>query len=137
MCGYPPFGAQVILNGHEWVERQARRKRVASVKDGNCFIEGSDFSRISRLATELNRVETNARLRQLCARRIYSTCLCFALPNEDRERSGFGYQYSVFQLELSRNLLFWRSLPTARQAHRPAQSKIVMGSRSIGSRRGV
>jgi len=29
MCSYPPFGAQVILNGHEWVERQARRKRVA------------------------------------------------------------------------------------------------------------
>jgi hypothetical protein len=108
MCGYPPFGAQVILNGHEWVERQARRKRVAAVKDGNCFIEGSDFSGISRLATELNRVETIARLRQLCERWIYSTCLCFALPNEDRKRSGFGYQYSVFQLELSRNLLFWR-----------------------------
>ena len=23
MCGYPPFGAQLILNGHEWVEREA------------------------------------------------------------------------------------------------------------------
>jgi hypothetical protein len=23
--GHPPFGAQVILNGHEWVERLARR----------------------------------------------------------------------------------------------------------------
>src|SRR5438105_15494019 len=44
MCGYPPFGAQVILNGHEWVERQARRRRVTTVKDGNCFIAGSNFS---------------------------------------------------------------------------------------------
>jgi hypothetical protein len=61
MCGYPPFGAQVILNGHEWVERLARRKRVVAVKNGNCFIEGSDFSEISRLAAELNRVETIAR----------------------------------------------------------------------------
>jgi hypothetical protein len=26
MCGYPPFGAQLILNGHEGVEREARRK---------------------------------------------------------------------------------------------------------------
>jgi hypothetical protein len=26
ICGYPPFGAQLILNGHEWVEREARRK---------------------------------------------------------------------------------------------------------------
>jgi hypothetical protein len=108
MCGYPPFGAQVILNGHEWVERQARRKRVTAVKDGNCFIEGSDFSEISSLAAEFNRVETIARLRQLCERWLYSTCLCFALPNDDRKRSGFAYQYSVFQLELSRNLLFWR-----------------------------
>jgi len=108
MCGYPPFGAQVILNGHEWVERLARRKRVVAVKNGNCFVEGSDFSEISRLAAELNRVETIARLRKLCERWIYSTCLCFALPNVDRERSGFAYQYSVFQLELSRNLLFWR-----------------------------
>ena len=108
MCGYPPFGAQVILNGHEWVERLARRKRVVAVKNGNCFIEGSDFSKISRLAAELNRVETIARLRKLCERWIYHTCLCFALPHVDRERSGFAYQYSVFQLELSRNLLFWR-----------------------------
>jgi hypothetical protein len=44
MCSYPPFGAQVILNGHEWVERQAQRRRVAAVKDGNCFIDGSDFA---------------------------------------------------------------------------------------------
>lgn len=108
MCSYPPFGAQVILNGHERVERQARRKRLAVVKDGNCFIEGSDFVAISRLATEFNRVETIARLRELCERWIYSTCLCFALPTEERRHSGFSYQYSVFQLELSRNLLFWR-----------------------------
>jgi hypothetical protein len=108
MCGYPPFGAQVILNGHEWVERLARRKRVVAVKNGNCFIEGSNFSEISRLAAELNRLETIARLRKLCEQWIYSTCLCFALPNVGRERSGFAYQYSVFQLELSRNLLSWR-----------------------------
>jgi hypothetical protein len=34
--------------------------------------------------------------------------LCFALPREEQQRSGFQYQYSVFQLELSRNLLFAR-----------------------------
>jgi hypothetical protein len=90
------------------VERQARRKRAAVVKDGNCFIEGSDFSAISRLATEFNRIETIAHLRQLCERWIYSACLCFALPDDDRKRSRFHYQYSVFQLEFSRNLLFWR-----------------------------
>ena len=108
ICSYPPFGAQVILNGHERVERQARRKRVTVVKDGNCFIEGSDFSAISRLGAQFHHSDTTARLHQLCERWIYSTCLCFALPDEDRKRSHFQYQYSVFQLELSRNLLFWR-----------------------------
>jgi hypothetical protein len=27
VCSYPPLAAQLILNGHEWVERQARRNR--------------------------------------------------------------------------------------------------------------
>jgi hypothetical protein len=108
ICGYPPFGAQVILNGHQRVERQARRKRLAVIKDGNCFIEGSDFPAIDRLATEFNRCATITSLHQLCERWIYSTCLCFALPAEERRRSHFSYQYSIFQLELSRNLLFWR-----------------------------
>jgi hypothetical protein len=108
ICSYPPFGAQVILNGHERVERQARREQLAAVKDGNCFIEGSDFPAINRLAAKLNRTETIALLHQLCERWVYSTCLCFALPTEERSRSHFTYQYSVFQLELSRNLLFWR-----------------------------
>jgi hypothetical protein len=106
MCSYPPFGAQVILNGHEWVERQAWRKKVVTVKDGNCFVEGSDFPGIDRLAAELNRPGAIGRLRKLCERWIYSSCLCFALPSESRKRTGFAYQYSVFQLELSRNLLF-------------------------------
>src|SRR5262249_2784093 len=58
MCGYPPFGAQLILNGHEWVEREARRKCLTAVKDGNCFVEGSDFDAVNRLAAKLQRPET-------------------------------------------------------------------------------
>jgi hypothetical protein len=32
--------------------------------------------------------------------------LCFALELEEQQRSGFGYQYSVYQSEYSRNLVF-------------------------------
>jgi hypothetical protein len=49
MCGYPPFGAQLILNGHESVKREARRKCLTTVKDGNCFVEG-DFAAVNRAA---------------------------------------------------------------------------------------
>jgi hypothetical protein len=45
-------------------------------------------------------------LLQLCERWIYTTCLCFALDLEEQQRSTFHYQYSVFQIEYSRNLLF-------------------------------
>lgn len=48
------------------------------------------------------------RLQEVCDRWIYATALIFALSSEDQRRSGFTYQYSVFQLELSRNLLFRR-----------------------------
>src|ERR1700757_2912498 len=108
MCGYPPFGAQLILNGHEWVEREARRKCLTTVKDGNCFVEGSDFAAVNRVAARLHQENAIGRLRELCERWIYSTCLCFALTHEEQKRSTFAYQYSVFQLELSRNLLFRR-----------------------------
>ena len=108
MCGYPPFGAQLILNGHEWVKREARRKCLTAVKVGNCFVEGSDFDAVNRVAAKLHRPETIGRLRELCERWIYSTCLCFALTHEEQKRGFFAYQYSVFQLELSRNLLFLR-----------------------------
>jgi hypothetical protein len=108
MCGYPPFGAQVILNGHEWVEHAARREHLTVAKSSNCFVEGSDFGAVNRLGARLHRDKTIGRLREVCERWIYSTCLIFALTREEQERSGFRYQYSVFQLELSRNLLFQR-----------------------------
>jgi hypothetical protein len=108
MCGYPPFGAQLILNGHEWVEREAQRKCLTAVKEGSCFVEGSDFAAVNRVAARLHQESAIGRLRELCERWIYSTCLCFALTHEEQKRIGFAYQYSVFQLELSRNLLFLR-----------------------------
>ncbi|WP_045226886.1 hypothetical protein [Methyloterricola oryzae] len=108
MCGYPPFGAQVILNGHEWVERQARRQRLTVSKASNCFVEGSDFEAVNRLAETLHEIMAQGSLKAVCDRWIYSSCLCFVLDREAQEHSGFVYQYSVFQLELSRNLLFHR-----------------------------
>ena len=49
---------------------------------------------------------TIGRLRQLCERWIYTTCLCFALDRDEQRQSGFRYQYSNYQIEYSRNLLF-------------------------------
>jgi hypothetical protein len=108
LSGHPPFGVQVMLNGHEWVEHRARRKAIPVVKEGNCFVGGSDFPTLDRLADTLCDERAIGRLIRVCERWVYSSCLCFALDRAAQERSGFRYQYSCFQLEYSRNLLFTR-----------------------------
>lgn len=42
----------------------------------------------------------------MCRRWIYSTCVNCALDAEERRRSGFHYEYSVYQFEYNRDLIF-------------------------------
>jgi len=107
MCGYPPFGAQVIANGHEWVERQARKQGLPVNKEGNCFTGGNDCQALNRIAKTLCAPHAIGRLTRACDRWL-SHCLYFALPVEEKQRTDFHYQYSAFQLEYSRNLIFRR-----------------------------
>ena len=37
---------------------------------------------------------------------IYTGCLCFGLGLDEQQVSGFRYDYSIYQVEYSRNLLF-------------------------------
>jgi hypothetical protein len=53
MSGHPPFGAQILLNGHEWLERQARKEAICYSKQGNCFVGGSDLPALNSLAAGL------------------------------------------------------------------------------------
>lgn len=106
MSGHPPFGAQVILNGHEHVAAMANAAGIIFGKEGNCFTEISDPADLAQLADTLSQPAAIGRLGQVCDRWIYSTCLCFGLDLADQERSRFVYDYSIYQLEYSRNLLF-------------------------------
>ncbi len=108
VSGHPPFGLQVLLNGHEWVERRARKRHLAITKDGNCFIAGSDVPALDRLAASLCDAHAIDRLAKVCERWVYTSCVCFGLTREEQTRSGFHYLYSCYQLEYSRNLLFTR-----------------------------
>jgi hypothetical protein len=106
MSGHPPFGAQIILNGHEYVACQAQKTGVGFTKQDNCFTTITNAAELAQVADTLSQSETAGRLRQLCERWIYTTCLCFALDLDEQKRSVFSYNYSVFQMEYSRNLLF-------------------------------
>ena len=106
MSGHAPFGLLISLNGHEWVKRQAQKQGIAWVKEGNCFVGGSDLAKINRVAERLDGKQGLARLGEVVDRWVYSACLCFALNLEQQKRSEFRYAYSCYQLEYSRNLLF-------------------------------
>lgn len=106
MSGHPPFGLQISLNGHEWVSRQAQKQAISWVKEGNCFVGGSDLVGINRLAQGLDGIQGLAHLAQVVDRWVYSACLCFALTRRQQQSSGFHYAYSAYQIEYSRNLLF-------------------------------
>lgn len=106
MSGHPPFGAQVLLNGHEYVATQARRAGISFSTEGNAFTALPKPRALAAVADTLAEEPVIGRLAQVCDRWIYSCCLCFGLHTADQERTGFRYQYSVYQLEYSRNLLF-------------------------------
>jgi hypothetical protein len=106
MSGHPPFGAQVMLNGHEYVAVAAHAEGIGFVKEGNCFTEIADPQGLARVADAWPQQAAIGRLGQVCDRWIYSACLCFGLDLGEQECSGFRYAYSVYQAEYSRNLLF-------------------------------
>lgn len=133
MSGHPPFSANIVLNGHEYVSRLAASQGMELPKEGNCFTAIMDpvsadpaavtscsqnttgprdradgRPNLTQLAETLCSSDAVGQLRQVCDRWIYSACLHFALPEAERRKSGFAYGYSIYQTEYSRNLLFLR-----------------------------
>ncbi|MGB7982725.1 MAG: hypothetical protein WCF36_18240 [Candidatus Nanopelagicales bacterium] len=106
MSGHPPFGAQVILNGHEYLACAAQAAGIGFAKEGNCLTRIDDPGRLAQLADTFSHCGITGRLSQVIDSWIYTACLCFGLDLDDQRRSGFGYAYSIYQVEYSRNLIF-------------------------------
>jgi hypothetical protein len=106
MSGHPPFGAQVILNGHEHVACAAQAEGTGFKKEGNCFTEIADPRGLAQIAETLSQDAAIGRLGQACDRWICTACLVFGLDLAEQQASGFRYAYSVYQAEYSRNLIF-------------------------------
>ena len=108
LCPHPPFNAQIILNGHEYVARQALKAGIEFSQEGNSFTHISDPAALAQIADTLRGDDVVGQLNQVCERWIYSACLCFALSLDEQERANFRYRYSTYQVEYSRNFLFHR-----------------------------
>ena len=61
MAGHAPFGAQVILNGHEYVAVAAQAEGAGFTKEGNCFTGTTDPAGLAQIADTLSQM----RLRRL------------------------------------------------------------------------
>jgi hypothetical protein len=94
MSGHPPFGAQVILNGHEYVACAALAAGVDFVKMGNCFTALTESERLAEIAYTESQPGAAGLLGQVCDRWIYSACAC-SVGLRRAARPGFGYSYSV------------------------------------------
>jgi hypothetical protein len=116
LSGHAPFPAQVILNGHEYLARQAEREGIPFIKEGNCFTQVGTTSAFAAIAETLLSERATGLLTAVCDRWIYKACLAFALDADERKRSRFRYEYSSYQLEYSRNLLFKRGSEMAQVA---------------------
>jgi hypothetical protein len=108
ICGHPPFAASIMLNGHEWVERQAQQQGLAFTKEGNCFTYTNNWEDLDLHADALSTSSAIGRLVEVVQRWLTSTCLIFALDQAEQQQSGFRYTLSCYQLEYSRNLVFHR-----------------------------
>jgi hypothetical protein len=106
ISGHPPFGAQVILNGHDYVACAGQKAGLGFAKEGNCFTRVSDPERLAQIADTLSQPGTIGRLSRVIDRWIYTACLCFGLGIDEQQQSRFVYDYSIYQVEYSRNLLF-------------------------------
>ena len=62
ISGHPPFGAQVILNGHEYVACAGEKAALAFAKEGNCFTRVTEPERLAQIADTFSQPGTTGRL---------------------------------------------------------------------------
>ena len=68
MSGHPPWPAQVILNGDEYVAVAAQGEGIGFAKEGNCFTGIADPQGLARVADALSQDAAVRRLSQACNR---------------------------------------------------------------------
>ena len=54
-CPHPPFNAMIILNGHEYVEREAQKTNIPFTKDSNCFTNLPNAAALQRILARRSR----------------------------------------------------------------------------------
>ena len=101
-----PFLVTAYLNGHNFIERQLRRKKIPLVKDDNRFVWVADAAALQKAADGLDP--------QTLQQRIDYWALIVAPKFSAAERQtchGLHRLYAVSQIEYCRNFIFKRHWP--------------------------
>jgi hypothetical protein len=101
-----PFQVTAYLNGHNFIERQLRRKKIPFTKDDNRFVAVGDPQALQRAADQLDG--------KILQQRIDYWALIVGPKFSARERAacaGLHRIYAGMQIEYCRNFIFKRHWP--------------------------
>jgi hypothetical protein len=103
VCGYVPYTMKCCLNGHEWVKRQRTRRRIGFSPLDNGFQACARPAGLQAVCETLSAADIEAFLARWVPR------LPLPLTPADHA-AGFGYRFSLLQMEVSRTQVFDRPL---------------------------
>src|SRR5215469_8218847 len=99
VCAYFPYPAKVWVNGHEWAKRQAARAGLGYRELSNGFAACDDPVLLQKICDRLG----PAAIESFAQRWLHR--LLMPLTRDD-ERSGYWWELSMRQVEVSRTIVF-------------------------------
>jgi hypothetical protein len=99
VCAYFPYPAKVWVNGHEWAKRQAARAGLGFTELSNGFAACDDPVLLQAICDRLGPAAIDAFAQRWLHR------LPMPLTRDD-ERSGYWWELSMRQVEVSRTIVF-------------------------------
>jgi hypothetical protein len=138
VTGHPPFGAQVIqLPRLRRLRRAENRPRLR--QGGELLHSGQRTRPPSSDRRHLVPARDDRAPEPVIDRWIYTACVCFGLNLDEQQQSRFVYDYSIYQVEYSRNLLFTSGAVMDRFQHgggpHPIPARRAQGTHGVRQQR--
>lgn len=103
VCTYAPFPIKVCLNGHEWAKQQLHQEAIPFQSLDNGFLSCADPQRLQIICDQLGPQQIQSFFDKWLQR--------LPLPlTPEHQQLGYRHRLSVWQMEMSRTMIFDRPL---------------------------